>query len=191
MNPRCLCFLFVVLKAVDCLEVVNLPHVDFYMLCSNDIREMNPILELDGFYTDLLPSASEISVEEDPLEFYNCTADGNLTQVKFFADGIAEFSADNLLTEHEIQKLVTSEKLEKFIGAKYQKCDVFEAIVSPRGTAPHPTLTGAWAQLMCDMNYTEFLVQSMETMVIVSIVTSIILALCLVACICACCGACG
>ena len=156
MNARCLCFLLVVLKAVNCLEEVPLPRLDFYMLCSNDVQDLNAVLELDGFYTDLLPSASEISVAADAgdPEFLDCKSNTNRTQVKMTVNGIATFSADEVLTELEIQNLVTVENLQNYVEAVYGECDTFIALTAPAGTAyggsQHSSIT--FAQWSCDLD---------------------------------------
>lgn len=164
MNARCLCFLLVVLKAVDCVEEVPLPRIDFYMLCSNDVRDINDgTLELDGFYTDLLPSASGIYVEEDAgdPEFLDCNANTNRTQVKMTVNGIAEFNDDDadVLTELEIQNLVTVENLQRYVEAVYGECDTFIALTAPAGTAyggsQHSSIT--FAQWSCDLDSTNAL----------------------------------
>ena len=192
MNARCLCFLLIVLNAVDSLQEVKLPRIDFYMLCTNDVQNMSGVLELDGFYTDLLGSASVISVEEDPPdapEFFECNSNANRTQVKFTINGVAEFSDENVLTELEIQKLVTVENLQKYIEAEYRTCDIFEAIISPAGTefggGQHSNI--ALMQLACDLNISATLAAGLAAASVASIVASIICCCCIFGFIAVCC----
>jgi hypothetical protein len=190
-RPLLLCLLLLGGGVVQCLETVPLPHIDIYMLCSNDVREMNSVLELDGFFTDLLPSASDISVLLDPPEFTDCNLDANRTQVRFATDGVATFSDENLLTQEEIQNMVTFQKLEAYLGESVcEEREVFDAIVSEAGSAPqqHAGVTGALSQLVCDTNEPA-LARNLESTALVTVVVAVIVVvLCITGFFCACCG---
>jgi hypothetical protein len=156
---------------------------------------MNSVLELDGFFTDLLPSAAAISViANNPTEFTDCNSNENRTQVRFATDGVAEFSDENLLTQEEIQQMVTVAKVKAYLGGERTICkerDVFDATVSDANSKSQLGIDGGWAQLYCDINYSEFVTKSIQTAAIVSVVVAVVICLCIICCICACCGVCG
>jgi hypothetical protein len=148
---------------------------------------MNSVLELDGFFVDLLPSAAAISVISDPSEFTDCMADENRTEVRFAADGVAKFIVEDLLTKEEIKNMVTFEKLEAYLGESICKeLDVFDATVSDAGSDPQYGINGAWSHESCDSNYPA-LARDLESVALASIVVAVIVVLCIVGCFCACC----
>jgi hypothetical protein len=173
------------------MESVALPHLDIYMLCSNDVRTLDYIKELDGYFTDLLPSAADVVIESGNQEFTNCSADVNRTQVRISADGIAQFDSSRVLNATTIQSLVENAKLEAYFAATCLELDTFEAIVTEAGAVPQVGLEGALNHFFCEANAAGVVARAVQTASIVGIATAVVIFLCIAGCICACCGLCG
>jgi hypothetical protein len=188
-------FLFGVLSvvSVQALDNVLLPHIDIYMLCSNDIRDLDYVKQLEGLFTDLLPSAADISIDKNSGEqqFTECAANVNMTQVRIAADGVASFDTDNLLTQQEIQNLVSSDFLEIYFEGICDDLDTFEALVSSAGSEPQTSIEGAMNHFFCEASAVGVIARTFQTLAIVAILSSVIVVLCILGLVCACCGSCG
>jgi hypothetical protein len=189
-------FLFGVLSvvSVQALDNVPLPHIDIYMLCSNDIKDLDYVKQLAGFFTDLLPSAADISIANNnsgEQQFTECAANVNRTQVRIAADGVASFDTDNLLTQQEIQNLVSSDFLEAYFEGICDDLDTFEALVSNAGSEPQTSIEGAMNHFFCEASTVGVIARTFQTLAIVAILSSVIVVLCTLGLVCACCGFCG
>jgi hypothetical protein len=194
--PKCgisamlLLFLAGLTGVVQSLKEVPLPHLDIFMLCSNDIREtLDYVLELDGFYTDLLPAAVDITIDGGSQEFLDCSANENRTQVTIAADGVALLGEESPLDQAEIQTLVTKELLASYFENICKEMDAFEVLVSDAGTEPQIGIASALGTLVCDFDVLFFETVA-RTGTLVGIVSLIILCCCVGGCIAFCCGVC-
>jgi len=170
-----------------------LPHIDIFMLCSIDIETSGTfdyVRELDGFFTDLLPSAVDVTIDSGNQEFIGCHGDENRTQVTISSDGFVELENSSPLTQGDIQSLVSMEALSLYFENACREQDIFEAIISEAGSEPKTGPEAAFTHFLCDAESAAFLARSIQTAAIVSIVVSVILVLCFLGCICACCGFC-
>lgn len=183
--------LFLGVGLVQCLEYIPLPHVDIYMLCSNDVADLDFIKELDGYYTDLLPSAADVEIIDGEASFEECAADTNRTQVRISSEGLGTFDNDNVLTQESIQALVTSQSLATYFAASCETLDTFEAVVSPAESAPQVGIEGALNHFYCEADAAGVVARTVKTFAIVSIVIGVVILICIIACICTCCGFCG
>jgi copper chaperone CopZ len=172
------------------MESFALPHIDIYMLCSNDVRTLDYIKELDGYFTDLLPSAVDVAIESGSQVFTNCSATANRTQVRISADGIAEFDSSRVLDATTIQSLVKPANLEAYFAAVCIELDKFDAVITEAGSEPQESFEGIINQIFCEANAAEVVGRALETAAIVGIVAAVVVILCILGCICACCGFC-
>jgi hypothetical protein len=173
------------------MESVALPHLDIYMLCSDDVRSLDYIKELDGYFTDLLPSAADVVIESGNQEFKNCSAIANRTQVRISADGIAQFDSSRVLNQTTIQSLVDPAKLEAYFAAACVELDTFEAIVSEAGAVRQVGIESEFHNIFCEAGSFEVLENVLQTAAIVGIVAAVVVVLCIIGCICVCCGFCN
>jgi hypothetical protein len=173
------------------MESIALPHIDIYMLCSNDVRTLDYIKELDGYFTDLLPSAVDVAIESGSQVFTNCSADANRTQVRISADGIAEFDSSRVLDATTIQSLVEPAKLETYFSAACVELDKFDAVITEAGSDPQMGFEGALDHFFCEANAAGVVARAVETAAIVGIVAAVVVTLCIMGCVCACFGFCG
>ena len=178
------------LGAVQCLEQVALPHLDVYLLCSNDVDGFNAHLQMQGFYNDLLPSAAEILVTVQNPRFDNCLSDPNRTQVAFSSDGTAEFSLDTLMTQADIASLVTRDALGAYLESACEDRDVFDMQQQLPGSEPQESVTAAFFRGICSTNVSVMVANGLRTGTIVIIAIAAVALCCIIGCICACCGAC-
>jgi hypothetical protein len=181
------------LLLVDAIKEIPLPHVDIFMLCSKDIDTsgFDYVRALDGFFTDLIPSAVDVTIDAGNQEFVACGADENRTQVMISGDGVAELANNNPLTQSDIKSLVSIQSLNSYFSNACKERDTFEAIISAAGSDPKTGVEAALTHFVCDAESSVVLARSIETAAIVSIVISVVLVLCFLACICACCGLCS
>mmetsp|Transcript_106519 Transcript_106519/g.159353 ORF Transcript_106519/g.159353 Transcript_106519/m.159353 type:complete len:209 (+) Transcript_106519:59-685(+) len=178
-------------NVVTALKQVPLPHLDIFMLCSDDIRQsFDYVLELDGFYTDLLPSAADVTIDKGSQEFQSCTALENRTQVQIAADGFALLDEDSPFDQDEIQNLVTQDLLASYFENVCKELDTFEALVSDAGSEPQVGIATAWGALLCDFDE-QFVETVARTGMVVGIISLVILCCCIGGCILFCCGVCS
>lgn len=154
---------------VDAIIEIPLPHIDIFMLCSKDVvsdndgnTQLNYKKEMDGFFSDLIPSALDIVFVDDNssedgdsddaattkqqtrgggVEIIDCPGHTGLKQVRMTSDGMyVEIDNHNPLTEGDIKSLVKKETLESYFSSKNNDvCKdlyTFEAIVRDAGSEP-------------------------------------------------------
>jgi hypothetical protein len=135
------------------LEQVPFRHLDIFMLCSNDIREtFDYVLELDGFYTNLLPTAVDMTINEGSQKFLNCMVNEDRMRVQIGVDAFALLDFASPLDQAKIQNLLTHELLASYFETICDEMDAFEALISDAGLEPQLGIVTALSTSACDFD---------------------------------------